>query len=119
LGFCAASLAAKKNDSYPKALRPDFVGTLDQMIALRFAGGNEDHFDAQVQSQSEDLAQHGLVAPQPGKSGVVIEVQKIGQAQLRERVQQMLIGRSGGLLRVQTSGDAIGQFAQSGVSMAH
>src|SRR5262249_23670563 len=66
----------------PEAFGPSPVDPFDHVIALRFTGRHEEQFEAEIQSQAHEPSEDSGSAPQAGKSGVVIKLQQVRQAQL-------------------------------------
>jgi hypothetical protein len=72
----------------PKGSGPEAIDALDDAVALWFSWRNENHFDAQVQEQSNDTAKNRFAGAKPCKGGIVIDLQEVGYAQGREGFQQ-------------------------------
>jgi hypothetical protein len=76
----------------PEALGPGSVNSLDDVIMLCLTRRNEDQFHAQIQSQAHKSSEDARGAPQPCETGIVIDLPKVRDAQLRAGLQHVLTG---------------------------
>ena len=83
----------------PETVGPQAVYSFDEVVALRLTRRNENHFNAQLQSQANDFPEHASGASQTSKSGIIVEVQKIRQPQGGKGTEQMVRDRSRCLIR--------------------
>ena len=91
-----------KSSSLPKGVCPQAIQLFDLAIAFGFGDGQKDQFDAQIQTQPNELPEDArrLVATTEG--GIVVELQKVRDSQGFPGVQTMpdhgraaFVGRNG------------------------
>ena len=70
-----------KPAALPEGVRPQAVQFFDLAIAFGFGDGQEDQFDAQVQTQSDELSEEARGFVAATKRGVVVELQKVRNSQ--------------------------------------
>lgn len=99
--FAAHSAQRREVIFVPEAARPQPVETFNQAIAHGFAGRNEDQFNAQIQGQPYELSKDPGRKAQAGKGRVIVELQKVGQADPPTALQQMGTSRGGTLIGAQ------------------
>ena len=73
----------------PEGVRPQAVQFFDLAIAFRFGDGQEDQFEAQVQTQSDELPEQTRDFVTATKRGIVVELQKVWNSQGFPSVQRM------------------------------
>jgi hypothetical protein len=92
----------RKQPSFPEGVCPQAIQLFDLAIAFGFGDGQEDQFDAQIQTQPNELPEdaRGLVAA--AKGGIVVELQKLRDSQGFPGVETMpdhgvaaFVGRNG------------------------
>lgn len=69
-----------KASSFPKGVCPQAVQLFDLAIAFGFGDGQKDQFDAHVQTHSYKLSEDARDLVTTTKSGIVVELQKLGVA---------------------------------------
>ena len=78
-----------KPASLPEGLSPQAVQLFDLAIAFGFSDWQEDQFDAQIQTQSDELSENAWRFVAATKSRVVVELQKLGDSKGFPGVQAM------------------------------
>jgi len=80
LGLRSEVAVAPKPLSSEESLIVRIIEALNDSITPRFSNGNENHFDPQQQTESEDSAKRARIAIAPAEAKFVVELKKVGKA---------------------------------------